>query len=55
MTYLPWPDLDVEVISLVGYLKNLRPSEAVDSEPVPVNKQTICTNTQHDVNTFRVL
>lgn len=53
--YLSWSDLDVEVAPLVGDLEYLRPCEAVDSQAVSVDEQTVCTDTQHDVNPLRVL
>ena len=42
--HLPRPDLDVEVTPLVGDLENFGPGEAVDPQPVPVDKQAIGTD-----------
>lgn len=53
--YLSWSDLDVKVAPLVGDLEYFGPCEAVDPQPVPVDEQTVCTDTQHDVNPLRVL
>lgn len=53
--YLSWSDLDVEVAPLVGDLEYFRPCKAVDPQAVSVDEQTVCTDTQHDVNPLRVL
>ena len=34
---LSWPDLDVEVVALVGDLEDLGPGKAVDAQAVPVH------------------
>lgn len=36
---LAGPDLDVEIVPLVGDLENLGPREPVDPEPVSVDRQ----------------
>lgn len=50
--YLSWADFDVEVTSLVGDLEDFWPGEAVDSQAVPVDEQTVGAHTEHDVNSF---
>lgn len=53
--YLAWPDFDVEVIPLVRNLEYFRPSKPVDPQPVSVDKQAARANSQHDLNSLRVL
>lgn len=53
--YLAWPDFDVEVIPLVRNLEYFRPSKPVDAQPVSVDEQATGTNSQHDLNSLRVL
>ena len=53
--HLSWPDLDVEVVPLVGDLEDLGPGEPVDAQPVSVDEQPASTHPQHDLHTLRVL
>lgn len=53
--YLARPDFDVEVIPLVRNLEYFRPSKPVDPQPVSVDKQAARANSQHDLNSLRVL
>lgn len=46
---------DVEIMAFVAYLQDFRPGEPVDPQSVAVNEETGCTDTQHDVYTFRIL
>lgn len=54
-SHLAGPDFDVEVVPLVGDLEDFGPSESVDPQPVSVDEQATCTNSQHDLHALRVL
>lgn len=54
-SHLAGPDFDVKVVPLVGDLEDFGPSEPVDPQPVSVDEQATCTNSQHDLHTLRVL
>ena len=49
------PQLDEESVSLVRDLDDLRPSEAVDPEPVAVDQDSGGADAEHDVHVLRVL
>lgn len=53
--HLARSDFDVEVIPLVRNLEYFRPSKPVDPQPVSVDEQAACTNSQHNLYSFRVL
>ncbi len=53
--YLSRSYLDVEVASLIGDLKDLWPCKSVNPQPITINQQAVCTDTQHYVNPFRIL
>lgn len=53
--HLSGPNLDVEVVPLVGDLEDFGPGEAVDPQPVSVDEQAACTHAQHYLHTLRVL
>lgn len=55
MSHLSRPDLDVEVVPLVGDLEDLWPGEPVDPESVSVDQQTAAAHAQHDGHSLRVL
>lgn len=53
--HLAGPDFDVEVVPLVGDLEDFWPGKPVDPQPVSVDEEATCTNSQHDLHTLRVL
>lgn len=54
-SHLSRPDLDVEVVPLVGDLKYFGPGEAIDAEFISVDEEAAGTNSQHDLHTLRIL
>lgn len=55
LSHLSRPDLDVEVVPLVGDLEDLWPGEPVDPQPVSVDQQAAAAHAQHDGHALRVL
>lgn len=55
LTDLPRSYLDVEVAPLIWDFEDLWPGKTIDPQPVPVNKKTIGTDTQHYFNPFWIL
>lgn len=55
LTYLPWSDFDVKVVTFVRDFQYLWPSKAIDTQPVAIHKQSGGTHTQHDLYAFGVL
>lgn len=54
-THLSRPDLDVEVVPLVGDLEYFGPGEAIDAQFISVDEQAAGTNPQHDLHSLRIL
>lgn len=54
-SHLARTNFDVEVVPLVRDLEDFRPCKPVDPQPVSVDEQATCTNSQHDLHTLRVL
>lgn len=50
--YLSGADLNVEVASFVGDLEDFGPGEAIDSEAVSVDEQTVGAHAEHYVDAF---
>lgn len=53
--YLSRPQLDKEVVALVGNLEYLRPGKAVDAQTIAIDEQTTGAHTHHDIDVLRVL
>ena len=55
VAYLARPDLDVEVVALVGDLEDLAPGEAVDAQTVAIDEKTAGADPEQDLDTFGIL
>ena len=55
VAHLSRPDLDVEVVPLVGDLEDLGPGEAVDAQSVTVDEETGGAHAQHNLHSLRIL